>query len=92
VWSFQQGGPKRSTENKQPRVNTVEDDEQYEEEYLLHCFEFADNEYDWIENCGAGGSIQVGDRCLVQGANKAFSRYPWWNDFKNGYQKVGKVR
>jgi hypothetical protein len=30
-------------------VNTVDDDEQDEEEYLLHCFEFADNEDDWFE-------------------------------------------
>jgi hypothetical protein len=26
------------------------------------------------ENCGAGGGVQVGHRCLVQCADKAFSR------------------
>jgi hypothetical protein len=29
-------------------VNTVDDDEGDEEEYLLHCFEFADDADDWF--------------------------------------------
>jgi hypothetical protein len=41
--------PKRNKENKQPRVNTIDDDEQDEGEYLLHCFEFFDVENDWFE-------------------------------------------
>jgi hypothetical protein len=40
--------PKRITEIIQTRVNT-DDDEQDEEESLLHCFEFADDKDDWFE-------------------------------------------
>jgi tRNA G26 N,N-dimethylase Trm1 len=47
--------PKRSTENKQPRMNTEDDDEQDEEEHLLHCFEFADDEDDWFEEVKIAG-------------------------------------
>jgi hypothetical protein len=35
-------------ENKQPRVNTLNDNEQDEKEYFLHCFEFADDKDDWL--------------------------------------------
>jgi hypothetical protein len=35
-------------ENKQPRVNTLNDNEQDEKEYFLHYFEFADDEDDWL--------------------------------------------
>jgi hypothetical protein len=50
---------KRSSESEQPRVNTVDDDEQDEEEYLLNCFEFADDEDDWFEEVKITGQAVV---------------------------------
>jgi hypothetical protein len=40
-------------------VNTVNDDEQVEEEYLLHCFEFPDDEEDWFEKVKIVGQAEV---------------------------------
>jgi hypothetical protein len=51
-------------------VNTVDDDKQDEEEYLLHCFEFADDEDDWFEEVKIAGQagvfkLDTGAQCNV---------------------------
>jgi hypothetical protein len=50
---------KRSTESRQPRVNTVDDDEKDEEEYLLNCLKFANDEDGWFEEVTIAGQAVV---------------------------------